>query len=407
MPVMTGLSGNEIYCLQLKGIRPGDLVIGNSVFSLGFIGSIGSGLRNLAGGEVTQISNVIHDGRQKSFERMLAEAQRHGGVGITGVTSEIIQHGTMIEFLSIGSCLHSGAGGSEQIAFSSSSDGQELYCQIDAGFNPLKFVFGNVAYSIGVAGGLIGGLRSLKRGEVKEYSRVFSETRHLALQRIALEARSAGANAVVGINTTIIPFRGMQEMVMLGTAAHHPALPPEYLQRPVTSDLTNQEMWNLVRLGYVPIQLLLGVSVYSLGLVGGITSAFKALARGEISELTTLIYEARENAIGQITRDAAACGADDVAGVKTYVYDLGGGLIEFLAIGTAVKRLPGIGTVSEDLPPQTIIQDKDTFLNTAETALSAGLTQRQRTNRKQDSKQGRGPVSWKDVIDIILRVAGG
>ena len=42
MAFMTGLSGNEMYCLHLKGKRPGDLVIGNSVFSMGFIGSIGA-----------------------------------------------------------------------------------------------------------------------------------------------------------------------------------------------------------------------------------------------------------------------------------------------------------------------------------------------------------------------------
>ncbi|MEK0426025.1 MAG: hypothetical protein RJB11_2116, partial [Planctomycetota bacterium] len=35
---MTGLSGNEIYCLSLKGYTPGDLVVGNSVFSMGFLG---------------------------------------------------------------------------------------------------------------------------------------------------------------------------------------------------------------------------------------------------------------------------------------------------------------------------------------------------------------------------------
>ena len=34
MPVMTGLSGNEIYCLHLKGLSPGELVVGNSVYSL-------------------------------------------------------------------------------------------------------------------------------------------------------------------------------------------------------------------------------------------------------------------------------------------------------------------------------------------------------------------------------------
>ena len=38
MPVMTGLSGNEMYCLNLKGLSPGELVVGNSVYSLGFVG---------------------------------------------------------------------------------------------------------------------------------------------------------------------------------------------------------------------------------------------------------------------------------------------------------------------------------------------------------------------------------
>ncbi len=56
MPVMTGLSGNEIYCLPLKGLGPGELVIGNSVYSLGFVGGIGAGLKAAFGGEVTQIT---------------------------------------------------------------------------------------------------------------------------------------------------------------------------------------------------------------------------------------------------------------------------------------------------------------------------------------------------------------
>jgi hypothetical protein len=49
--IMSGLSGNEIYCLDLKGMSAGELVIGNSVHSLGFLGSIGAGLQNVFGGE--------------------------------------------------------------------------------------------------------------------------------------------------------------------------------------------------------------------------------------------------------------------------------------------------------------------------------------------------------------------
>jgi uncharacterized protein YbjQ (UPF0145 family) len=376
MAIMTGLSGNEMYCLHQKGLSPGDLVIGNSVYSMGVIGGIGSTLRTLAGGEVTQVTSLIHDGRKNSYDRMAHEAQQRGGVGITGVTSELVQHTTGIEFLSVGSCIHQEGAQREQISFSTSADGQALYCQMDAGFRPIKFVFGNVAYSIGIGGGLMGALRSLGRGEVTQYSEVFNRTRHLALERIRAEARTAGANSVVGIETTILPFSGMQEMLMIGTASHHPALGAEFSQNPITSDLTSEEMWNLIYMGYMPLQLVLGVSVYSLGLVGGITAAFKGLGRGEISELTTLIYEARENAIARIAQDANACNADDVVGIKTYVYQLGGGIIEFMAIGTAVKRMPGIRPYSETLPPQAIIRDRDTFINTAETSMGANLNKR-------------------------------
>jgi len=162
---------------------------------------------------------------------------------------------------------------------------------------------------------------------------------------------------------------------MIGTASTHPALPESASNFPITSDLTNEEMWNLIHIGYMPIQLVLGVSVYSLGLVGGIKAAFKSLARGEINELTTLIYEARENAIKHIARDAAECGADDVVGIKTYVYSLGGGIIEFMAIGTAVRKMEGIGTMSDSLPPQAVMRDKDTFFNVAEQTVGTNLNE--------------------------------
>ena len=379
MAIMTGLSGNEMYCLHQKGLTPGNIVIGNSVFSLGFVGSLGSGLRTLAGGEVTQVTSVIHEGRQNALDRMVKEAINHGGVGITGVTNELIQHTGNVEFLSIGSTVHQeGMAASESLAFSSSADGQELYCQMDAGFRPIKFVFGNVAYSIGIGGGIMGALKSLARGEVHQYSQIFNETRHHALERIQGEARAAGANAVVGINTSIIPYGGMQEMVMIGTASFHDALSGQYNAAPITSDLTNEEMWNLIHMGYMPIQLVLGVSVYSLGFIGGVTSFLKSFSRGEINELTTLIYEARENAIARIAQDATACGADDVVGIKTYVYQLGGGIIEFMAMGTAVKKMSGLSTVSPQLPPQAVIRDKDTFINTAEMSIGTSLNEGQK-----------------------------
>ena len=216
-------------------------------------------------------------------------------------------------------------------------------------------------------------MRSLARGEVKEFSDIFNETRHRALWRITEEARRKSANAVVGIRTTILPFAGMQEMVMIGTASRHPGLPETTRESPITSDLTCEEMWNVIHMGYMPVQLVLGVSVYSLGFVGGIVSGFRSLVRGEIEQMSTLLYEARDNAIRRIRADAELCGADDVVGIKTYLYSLGSGIIEFMAIGTAVKRMEGIRTFTDTLPAQAVIRDKDTLFNSAGHTLGANL----------------------------------
>ncbi len=161
MAVMTGLSGNEMYCLALKGLTAGELVLGNSVYALGFVGGIGAGFSSAFGGEVSQLSKIIHEGRQESFVRMTKEAEERGGIGITGVTSELRQFHGNIEFLSVASCVHASDESPHKTAFSTSGDGQELYCQLDAHYMPRQFVFGNVAYSTGIGGGLLGGLKTL------------------------------------------------------------------------------------------------------------------------------------------------------------------------------------------------------------------------------------------------------
>ena len=90
---------------------------------------------------------------------------------------------------------------------------------------------------------------------------------------------------------------------------------------------------------------------------------FKSFSRGEISDLTSLIYDAREHAIGLLKDEATAIGADDVVGIKTHIHDIGG-LIEFMAIGTAVKKIPGCQPLSPQLPVQAVIRDKRTWIST-------------------------------------------
>jgi uncharacterized protein YbjQ (UPF0145 family) len=369
---MTGLSGNEMFCLALKGLSPGDLVIGNSVYSLGFVGGIGAAFKSAFGGEVTQISQIIHEGRLQAYQRLVQESQKRGGVGITGVTSELRHFKGNVEFLCVGSTLHAANEATKRVMFSTSGDGQELYCQLDANYIPQQFVFGNVAYSTGVVGGLFGSLKTLARGEIKQFSDIFNSTRHLALQRIVSEARALKVNAVVGIKTYVMPFQGVHEMIMIGTASHNSALPAEHTNEPITSDLTCEEMWNLTNMGYMPLKLVMGTAVYSLGVIGSLKAMFKSFARGEISDLTSLIYDAREHAIGLIQQEAAAIKADDVIGIKTHIHEYNG-LLEFMVIGTAVRKIPQLTTVSPTLPPQAIIRDKDTWISSSDSFFSGAV----------------------------------
>jgi hypothetical protein len=59
MAKVTGLSGNEIYCLALKNYTTGELVVGNSVNSMGFLGGMAAGFKGMAGGECLQ---SLHQG---------------------------------------------------------------------------------------------------------------------------------------------------------------------------------------------------------------------------------------------------------------------------------------------------------------------------------------------------------
>ena len=123
---------------------------------------------------------------------------------------------------------------------------------------------------------------------------------------------------------------------MTGTAAYHPAFAPPTNDPAgvVTSELTGSELFSLAQMGYAPVQLVMATSVYSLGLVGGIGASFSALAKGELKELTELIYGARENCLSLLKQEAASLGAERVIGNRLQIRELSPGLIEVVAVGT-------------------------------------------------------------------------
>ena len=66
---------------------------------------------------------------------------------------------------------------------------------------------------------LLAHLRNAVGGEIHEYTKMLSEAREQALDRMIQEAHKLGANAVVGMRfTTSSPTPGSSEVLVYGTA---------------------------------------------------------------------------------------------------------------------------------------------------------------------------------------------
>lgn len=80
-------------------------------------------------------------------------------------------------------------------------------------------VFGVVVRSRGLGGNIMAGLRSIVGGEIKEYSALVEDTRRHAIDRLVMNARLMGADAVVMMRFDSGSIgQTMNEVVAYGTA---------------------------------------------------------------------------------------------------------------------------------------------------------------------------------------------
>jgi uncharacterized protein YbjQ (UPF0145 family) len=83
-----------------------------------------------------------------------------------------------------------------------------------------------------------------------------------------------------------------------------------------------------------------GLVVRSMGLVGGVAAAFKSLKRGEVGQYTRLLEDSRRHALDRLVENARLIEAEGLIGVRFDSSEVGDGLTEILAYGTAVKLRP-------------------------------------------------------------------
>ncbi len=83
----------------------------------------------------------------------------------------------------------------------------------------LGLVRGNTIRARHLGRDIMAGLRNIVGGEIHEYTKLMAESREQAIDRMLDEARSLGANAIVGVNfTTSLLAAGAAELLVFGTA---------------------------------------------------------------------------------------------------------------------------------------------------------------------------------------------
>jgi uncharacterized protein YbjQ (UPF0145 family) len=108
-----------------------------------------------------------------------------------------------------------------------------------------------------------------------------------------------------------------------------------------TSDLSVNEFLLVREAGFRPLGLVLGSSIYHVGIQFGRWSKNQ-----ELDQLSQAMYHARELAMTRMEAEADALGADGIVAVPLLNHNkhCGSHLAEFIAIGTAVKA---------DAPPES------------------------------------------------------
>jgi uncharacterized protein YbjQ (UPF0145 family) len=262
--------------------------------------------------------------------------------------------------------------------FTSALSVNELALSRQAGFRPLTQVMGSCFYRTGWQsypwGGGGWGLGAGATFELEQQTGAWNEARRRALDRLNEEARSAGADAVVGV--TLLRRHhdwaaGLIEFVVVGTAVRSERY--DLGGETVISNLSGQDFSKLFRHGFWPVGLVAGSTV-SYVASGWAQQSSRAWGPGrmrnqEMPDFTRGIYDARALAMERVSRQAHALNAHGVVGVaierSQHELERSGNsgytdlIIEMHVLGTAVIELE-----RGEEPPDTYL---DLQLNDEET----------------------------------------
>jgi uncharacterized protein YbjQ (UPF0145 family) len=194
------LSVNEFLLVKEAGFEPLGLVVGSSIYHIGFQFA---GLRTSQ--ELTVLSQAMYHARELAMTRMEAEAEELDADGVVGVRLDInfYEFGSHAgEFIAIGTAVRSRQGRLRNTAgkpFTSDLSGQDFWTLIQSGYAPLGLVMGSCVYHVGRRGvgqwlGSVG-----RNQELPNFTQALYKARELAIERMQTEAEELKAEGVVGV----------------------------------------------------------------------------------------------------------------------------------------------------------------------------------------------------------------
>ncbi len=226
----------------------------------------------------------------------------------------------------------------------------------EAGFEPLGFVVGSSIYHIGLQVARWG-----QNQELNMLTQAMYNARELAMARMRAEADQLGADGIVGVNLRMQAYvwgQDVLEFLATGTAVRSLASAGAHRApdgRAFTSDLSAQDFFRLLAAGAVPVAFVLGTCVYHIAHQSALQALRQAGQNQEMVQFTQGIYEARELSLARMQAEATQVQASGIVGVGVQVANhvWGEHATEFLATGTAVRRLSAEHRLPDTSPKPT------------------------------------------------------
>lgn len=211
------LSVNELALVHQVGFDPLGQVMGSSMYQVGwqfmptnYFSSWGS-----SSSELTVLTHAFYEARHLALGRLQQEAQLLGATGVVGVRLEHKKYewGTsLLEFQAIGTAIREtdAPRPDERLKpFLSDLSGADFWMLRQAGYRPVGIAVGNCTYycipgwstQSATMGGVFGG--GWVNQELTDYTQAVYSARALAMDRMEIEARAAGAIGVVGADIAV------------------------------------------------------------------------------------------------------------------------------------------------------------------------------------------------------------